>query len=180
MVDNDDMMSFLTECRPPFCMGIDPGATGGIGFVSECDEGFAMDIPVSVVKRKGGTKTVADYQGIIELFRRIYEYHQPCDIKVCLEEAVVQIKGKGANAYTGFRVGCFYSMWPLFLLNQGHSLLEVHPRSWKGSMKILNMEKEQVRRKAAALFPDASLKRKMDHNRAEALMLALYRKTVIG
>lgn len=174
----DNPSEFIDAYEPPFYLGIDPGATGGIGILSDCGQALALDIPVSVVQRKGGTKTVADYQGIMRLFDDIEKVIYPRSVFICLEEAVVQIHGKGANAYTGFRVGCSYAMWPLFLLSKGYPLLEVHPRTWKGKMGLLKMEKEKIRRKAASLFPSAELGRKKDHNRAEALMLAQYRKNV--
>lgn len=172
----DTPREFLDAYQHPFYLGIDPGATGGLGFLSSCGQALVMDIPVSVVKRTGGTKTVPDYQGILALFDEIESVLYPASLLVCLEEGLVQVKGKGANAYTGFRTGCSYAMWPLFLLSRNYSLMEVHPRTWKGKMGLLKLEKEQIRRKAASLYPNAELGRKKDHNRAEALLLALYRK----
>lgn len=51
----------------------------------------------------------------------------------------------------------------------------VTPRKWKGDM-ALNSDKELSRRQASMMIPSLApvLGRKMDHNRAEAAMLALW------
>ncbi len=43
---------------------------------------------------------------------------------------------------------------------------------WKRLQGLVKKDKEAARLKAQRLFPWASLKRKKDHNRAEALLIA--------
>lgn len=179
-------------------LGIDPGAEGAIGLL--CGRLYAVvDIPTFVVgrtrskklseeetartgkktKTTKGTKTLFDYQGILELFRAMRPLKDR--ICVCLEEAQVQVKGKGCNAYSGYRVGVSYAIWPLYLASRGWPVEEVSPGVWKQRMGLQSVKgekpalvKERSRKKALGMFPKASLNLKQDHNRAEAMLLAEY------
>jgi hypothetical protein len=179
-------------------LGIDPGADGAIGLL--CGRLYAVvDIPTFLVgrtrskklsaeetartgkktKTSKGTKTLFDHQGILELFRAMRPIKDR--ICVCLEEAQVQVKGKGCNAYSGYRVGVGYAIWPLYLASRGWPVEEVTPGVWKQRMGLQGVKgepsaqaKERSRRKALGMFPKASLKLKQDHNRAEAMLLAEY------
>lgn len=173
----DTPAEFLEAYEAPFYLGIDPGATGGLGLLSSCGQGLVLDIPVETIKRKGGTTSIADHPKIIELFDEFESILYPASMLICLEIAQVQVHGKGNNAYTGFRVAQHYAMWPLFLKDRGYPLIEVNPQSWKPEMGFTGWDKEQMRLHALSLFPHVEgLERKSDHNRAEALLLALYRK----
>lgn len=164
---------------PAVYLGIDPGASGAIGVVCGRHH-VVVDIPMLKVERAGSTKakkktkTVFDVQEIVRLFRLFNPYKDR--VCVILETAQVQVRGKGANAYNGFRVGCNYGMWPLFLAQKGYPVEEVQPGVWKRKMGLTSKDKEASRRKAIQLFPRASLSRKKDHDRAEALLLAEYLK----
>jgi hypothetical protein len=181
-------------------VGIDPGADGAIAFI--CGKlNCVVDIPTSKVGRKRikhlnekeqkktgkktkttmGTKTLYDYDAIVELFRLVRPVKDR--IFVCLEEAQVQIKGKGSNAYTGYRVGVGYGIWPLYLTSRGWPKNEVTPTVWKKRMGLhtlkgekQNLAKERSRRKALSIFPKADISLKKDHNRAEALLLAEFER----
>jgi hypothetical protein len=173
-------------------LGIDPGAEGAIGLV--CGKHHAViDIPTYTVEkkvvRKNTKKMVAETgkksRRIVSKFTK-FDYDEifltfgllrPIKGKVhtCLEEAQVMVKGKGANAFTGYRVGCGYAMWPLFLLSRNFaSREEVNPAEWKLNMGLHNKSKDAVRHVAIGLFPKAPLETSSDHNRAEALLLAEY------
>lgn len=166
-------------------VGIDPGAEGAIGFLCGNHVHYE-DIPTYKTERAGKksdgsakTKTLFDHGAIVELFKEITPYRN--QVRICVEEAQVQIKGKGANAYTAFRVGVGFGMWPLFLTACGFSLEVVAPRPWKMAMGLAGKDKEYSRMKAASMFPTVKLTRKADHNRAEALLLAEYlRRKVYG
>lgn len=159
-------------------VGIDPGAEGAVGFLCG-NHAHYEDIPTYKTERAGKKsdgsskmKTMFDYGAIAELFDRLKPHRSR--FRVCVEEAQVQIKGKGANAYTAFRVGVGFGMWPLFLAAGGFSCEVVAPRPWKMAMGLAGKDKEYSRMKAATMFPDVKLTRKADHNRAEALLLAEY------
>lgn len=152
-------------------MGIDSGATGAIGIIVR-NKAFVADIPTLKIKRKGGSKTEFNLPEIAKAFLYIKKYRS--NFQVILEEALVQVGGKGANAYTGFRVGVAFGMWPLFLTVLGFSFERVSPITWKSKMGLRGKGKEDSRLKALGMFPQADILRKKDHNRAEALLLAEY------
>jgi hypothetical protein len=174
----DTIEEFIEAYQDPFYLGIDPGATGGLGLVSSCGQALVRDIPVTKIKRKGGTTTVADHAGIVDFFDQIDGNLHRGSLLICLEKAQVQIKGKGSNAYTGFRVGVSYGMWSLFLYDRGFpAIVEVNPITWKKQMGLTKQDKNQIRLYAKKLYPLVEgLERKSDHNRAEAVLLAHYRK----
>lgn len=174
----DTPAEFLDAYECPFYMGIDPGGSGGMALLSSDNKALAFDIPVKKIKRKGGTKTIADHPGIIKLFDEIDQIIYAKSLFVCLEIAQIQVRGKGANAYGAYRVACHYAMWPLFLKDRGYDFMEVNPISWKTKMGLVKLDKDQIRTRTLKLYPDTALTRKQDHDRAEALMLARYRKLI--
>ena len=161
-------------------IGIDPGASGAIGLL--CNHLSAViDIPVIKVERAGRTAkgnkkttTLFDRSAIVEIFRLF----RPVKARVCvrIERSQVQRKGKGASAYNGYRVGCAFAMWLLFIHAKGYGLgyEEVDPSTWKRVMGLIGKGKNASRYKAQGLWPNAPLARVADHDRAEALLLAEY------
>lgn len=181
----DEFLRNIANSEELIFVGIDPGSEGAIGFL--CGN-FAcvVDIPTYKTERSGKkldgsskTKTLFDHRAIVELFEPFNPLRKR--IRVCVEEAQVQIKGKGANAYTGFRVGVGFGMWSLFFTALDYYHEVVAPISWKKNMGLQGKDKEFSRMKAAAMFPNVKLTRKADHNRAEGLLLAEYlRRKVYG
>ena len=162
-------------------IGIDPGSKGAIAFLYgqyQC----VIDIPVMQVRRGKKNKTAFVLPTIVAVFKQIAPIFDKRNVFVALEEAQVGIPGKGNSAYNGFRVGCGYGMWPLFFLSKGWALEEgIRPNIWKGKMGLKGQDKEASRFKALNMYPHVaeSLKRKQDHDRAEALLLATYLKRII-
>jgi crossover junction endodeoxyribonuclease RuvC len=169
----------LVKKGEPVFVGIDPGASGAIGILSPRG-GLVCDIPTIKVSRKGGTKTAFNFQEIADFFSVVGRFRD--QTKVVLEEAVVQIKGKGANAYNGYRVGYAFGIWPLFLHAHELPLEIVHPSKWKRTMGLWGKDKEHSRQAAISMFPKVAdmLARKGDHDRAEALLLAEYHRRQCG
>lgn len=164
--------------------GIDPGAEGAMGFLCGSKQAV-IDIPVLEVKLprktrggKNATKTVFDHPRILDVFRPIKAVKDR--LRICLEQSQVQVKGKGSNALTGFRVGVSYGMWPLFLMSRSYSVTEVAPISWKKTMQLTGKDKEYARKAAISLWPKADIRLVKDHNRAEALLLAEHLRRQCG
>jgi crossover junction endodeoxyribonuclease RuvC len=152
-------------------VGIDSGAHGAIAFI--CGTSYCVvDIPTVKLKRGKGQKTGFVYQDIIRIFQQLDGQWPVQNIHVCLEKMQIGF-GKGNNAYAGFRMGCNYGMWPLFIVSKGYSLEEVTSTSWKKKMGMTS-DKNKSLKKARKMFPKAPLTRKKDHDRAEALMIAEY------
>lgn len=170
-------------------IGIDPGASGAIGLL--CGRvATAVDIPTIKVDRlrtkklseaeqlatgrktksSKGSTTKFNYPLIVRLFRILKPVKER--LVVALEQGQIQVRGKGANAYNGFRVGVAYGIWPLFLAQKGYDVEEFAPGAWKTRMGLAGKDKEASRAKALGLWPKAPLLRKQDHDRAEALLLA--------
>lgn len=182
---------FLHKCTQmpgeAVILGIDPGTTGAIALVcgKQC---VVVDIPVTVVESSRTKKTTEkefaatgkktkkvmtsqfDLAGISELFRLIRVVKDR--LTVGLEHPSTSL-GPGRH-HAELMLSRAYAMWPLFLHYNGYQVEEVRPSVWKGAMGLLEKKKEHSRLKALSLFPKADIKRKMDHDRAEAILLCVY------
>ena len=181
------LQEFVDEVRPYFAgdgpytgstlhVGIDPGATGGIAFIHPADKrkSIAIDIPTVRIattrKTKSGNKsyrTQTDLAALWELFRVCKPVWK--NLMVIIEHQQPMPRD---TALTGFTVGKNFGMWPLFLYSHGIIHDTIRPVAWKRKQGLLKLDKEAARLKAQKLFPSASLSRKKDHNRAEALLIA--------
>ena len=157
-------------------VGIDPGVTGAIAFLHPTDlkKSIAIDIPnVQIVtgrKTASGApshRTQTDLGALWDLF----VICKPLwgSTFVVIEQQQPMPKD---TALTGFTVGKNFGMWPLFLYSHGIAHDTIRPVAWKRAQKLMKQGKEAARMRAQKLFPRASLKRKKDHNRAEALLIA--------
>lgn len=179
-------------------IGIDPGTTGAIAF--RCNGAYCViDIPVIVTKmrktrktsqrerrKNGGKKSKVvdsedrqfDLPAIVALFRKFKALKER--VKVILEQVPVTL-GPG-RLYADVMLNRSWAMWPLFLTTKGYAVYNRKPTDWKARMGLLKADKEQSRRKALKLFPEADCPLKKHHNRAEALLLveALRRELKIG
>jgi crossover junction endodeoxyribonuclease RuvC len=72
-----------------------------------------------------------------------------------------------------FTIGIGMGAWLCILAALQMPHTRIRPHVWKKAMG-LKAEKEQARGRAIQLFPQADLRRKKDHGRAEALLLAWY------
>jgi hypothetical protein len=164
---------FIRTTKKPVYITIDPGAKGAIAFL--CGREYCVvDIPTFEVDRGKKKKTVFDLVGIVELFDLV-KVNDPTRVVCAVEEATVGIPGKGNSAYNGFRVGCSFAMWPLFLHGKGYTVYDdVRPSVWKRAMKLVGKGKDTSRHKAMKLFPGADLRLKKHHDRAEALLMGEY------
>lgn len=157
-------------------IGIDPGLTGAIAMIGHNGEYLRLqDIPTMqrmATMKKGRVMNQVNCAAAREL---LAEWISPYDREAV--HAVIELP----IAFPGQNVGSVASAF----LTAGHleatisSLRIAHtlvaPVEWKKALKLTS-SKEQARAAAIRRWPDAApiLKRVMDHNRAEALMIALY------
>jgi len=84
----------------------------------------------------------------------------------------------GMGTSGAFHSGCGLGMWWGLLTAQGFTVRLALPRAWKMRYSLVGREvdKNDSRATAAAMFPEraALLARKLDHGRAEALLIAAY------
>lgn len=163
-------------------IGIDPGLTGAIA----TNTGLVWDLPVLA---KGTGKQAAitkhlDPKGLYNLFYHIIKQAEDLnqEIVVYLERQYYrkkvnpktkqEIPQGGSSIFSlGDTYGVCRSMAPIF----GIKMETIMPSVWKPKMGI-TYDKEVCRARAIELYPASYdyLKRKKDHNRAEALLIAKY------
>ena len=142
-------------------IGVDPGQTGAIAFIGvdeinvfDFEEGDALEYLKYI--RQGNT----------------------CKAVI---EKVSSMPGQGVSST--FKFGINFGQWIGRLEALGIPFSFVTPQKWKKAM-FDSMSKGDVkdmsRNRALRLFPEmaASLKRKKDHGRAEALLLAEYARRI--
>ena len=149
------------------CIGIDPGLTGAVAVLTP--EGMLealADTPTLTLKVQRGTKQVYDAPGLVALL----EPYSGLQVHVWIE-ASQAMPGQGTRSMLtiGFGYGLFLGILATLRL----PYTAVRPAVWKRSMG-LGKGKEASRLRAQQLYPGADLRRKRDHGRAEALLLAAY------
>lgn len=150
-----------------YTLGLDPGLSGAIAVLtSEGTLEALADTPTLTLKVQRGAKQVYDAPGMVELLRP----YAGLQSHVLIEESQA-MPGQGSRSM--FTVGLGYGLWLGILASLGLPYTSVRPGIWKRSL-ALGKDKEAARLRAQQLFPSADLRRKKDHGRAEALLLASY------
>lgn len=160
-------------------IGIDPGVGGAVAcFNCETEAGAVWDMPVHLVegkrKSKAFVKRSVNGAGLSEI---IYEAsHRNSDIEVVVEK-VTAMPGQGVSSV--FSLGDSFGCIRGAVEAMGYPLVLVRPAKWKEEMG-LSSDKEECRLHAVELFPNLELGRKKDHNRAESLLIAVWRASQRG
>jgi crossover junction endodeoxyribonuclease RuvC len=148
-------------------IGIDPGLAGAVAVLT--DAGVLMsvhDTPTITLHTSRGTKQEYDAPGLVALLAP----YAGSQAHVVIEESQA-MPGQGVRSM--FQVGLGFGLWLGVLAALALPYTRVRPQIWKRTLG-LGKDKEAARLRAQQLFPAAELRRKRDHNRAEALLLALY------
>jgi crossover junction endodeoxyribonuclease RuvC len=152
-------------------IGIDPGVTGAIAAIKDGTELIMLeDMPTTSSGKETKVSRSVDAVGLSELLGRI--------IRVYSREYLAAVVEK-TSAMPGQGVSSTYSMGHSRGVVEGVLLTKAFPTTlvpasvWKKAMG-LTKDKDLVRGEMSRLFPAASLHRKKDHDRAEAIALALY------
>jgi len=85
----------------------------------------------------------------------------------------------GQGVRSMFVCGLGMGVWLGILAALALPHTRVRPQVWKKAFS-LGKDKEAARLRAMQLFPTAALRRKRDHGKAEALLLALYGQRASG
>lgn len=144
-------------------IGIDPGKTGAVAFLSSPNVARVEDLP-----------WIGKDLDIQQIKRWLEEVRSRDFCVACLEYQQA-FPGQGAvSAYTlGEGVGQLKGL----LLGMGIAFEEVRPAKWKTALSIPAKATKDISMMAARrLFPEAELGRKKDHGRSEALLIAEYRR----
>jgi Holliday junction resolvasome RuvABC endonuclease subunit len=140
-------------------LGVDPGVSGAYALLGP--NGMAAivdDLPI-VNKQVNASH-----------FRRIVHELKP---DVAIVELVHSMPKQGVASTFKFGMAC--GLIRGVLLGYGLPIIDVAPTVWKKHFKLVGNDGEKSRALAIHRFPtSAALARKKDHNRAEALLIALW------
>ena len=149
-------------------IGIDPGLTGAIAWLDQNDKFIDVwDMPVMQKGTKGNKKQVNP----VELANIIREITRECDC-IAYVELVSAMPGQGVTSMFNFGDGFGCIRGVLAALQVPVEF--VTPQSWKSRAGLKGKDKDAARTKAINLYPMASLSRKKDIGRADAIMIARY------
>jgi hypothetical protein len=150
-----------------YVVAIDPGLSGAVAVLSaEGTLAGLHDTPTLTLRVQRGQKQVYDVPGMVALL----EPYSGLQVHVVIEESQ-PMPGQGTRSM--FTVGLGYGLWIGILASLRMAYTPVRPAVWKRAM-ALGKDKEASRLRAMQLYPGAELRRKRDHGRAEALLLASY------
>jgi hypothetical protein len=146
-------------------IGIDPGLSGALAVLTPDGTLEALcDTPTLTLRTSRGTRQEYDGPGLVGL---LAPYAGP-QSHVSIEEAQA-MPGQGTRSM--FTIGLGMGIWLGMLGALGLAHTRIRPHVWKRRLGLTS-DKEQARLRAMQLFPGADLRRKRDHGRAEALLLA--------
>lgn len=152
-------------------VGVDPGRAGALAILHYGQVTDVIDVPV----RPDNSQVEVDG---LKLCRWI-DRHLPLDLVVI--ENVQPMRGIGNDSEAmpsgnSFRFGLICGQIRMAFQCYGINPMLVTAGQWKRHHGLLKCDKEASRQKALGLAPQAApwLARKGDHNRAEAVLMALY------
>ncbi|CAH8375631.1 unnamed protein product [Eruca vesicaria subsp. sativa] len=158
-------------------IGVDPDMSGAlallrINHVLGSSEAQVFDTPHLPVLVGTRVRKRFDAKSIVELIRSL---DIPSGSTAFLEQSTPFPKDGKQGWYSG---GFGYGFWIGTLVASGFSVVPVPSALWKRHFQLAggNSTKDDSRRVASELFPllSSQLKRKKDHGRAEALLIAAY------
>lgn len=152
--------------------GIDPGTNPTIGILDDAG-GVSVFDEMSAAIRVNGRNTS---QPVPELIR--FALAESGVDLVVLEHVWMRpvhgVNAQGAVSQSRL-VSSMHLCWGI-AVGLGLQVVLVSPQTWKRHFRLRGSDKEDSRLKCLAIMPAAArlLMRKMDHNRAESLLLARY------
>lgn len=179
-------------------IGIDPGVHGAVAVIAD-EPGVryqgpvagwravawppcrVVDIPTFAIKRSGRSRTEYDANGCANIVRNMMRQHG--DVRIWLEDVRPRpirddkkTDGPRDSLVSARSMGVSVGIWLGIAGALGLACELVAPVVWKRKMGLLKCNKEASRAKAIQMWPNLAdqLTRKMDHNRAEALLIAAY------
>lgn len=165
------------ENHPWILLGCDSDAGGALAVIRGPSVGVVaavdvLDCPTAKVEVNGKQRVRLSVERMVSL---VASLNAPPGTVVHLEEGGVEY---GFSAQTAFVQGYNFGLWKGVLAAAGLEVRVVKPQAWKWALGLARRgsTKDESRAMAAEMFPEAndSLKRKKDHGRAEALLIAAY------
>jgi crossover junction endodeoxyribonuclease RuvC len=149
-------------------VGIDPGLSGAVAVLDDDGRLVALhDTPTLTLRVARGTRQAYDLPGLVAL---VQPYARD-SVHAILEESQA-MPGQGVRSM--FTTGLGFGIWLGILAALQIPYTRIRPADWKRALGLLGKDKEHARLRAQQIFPRADLRRKKDHGRAEAVLLAWY------
>ncbi|KAF5751626.1 hypothetical protein HS088_TW02G00641 [Tripterygium wilfordii] len=179
-IENPISGSGLDPPRPStkWVIGVDPDIYGALAVLQyEGDSACSaqvFDSPRLKLVVGGRVRNRLDANSVVQLLRSL---EAPAGTTAYLEQSNPYPKDGKQGWWSG---GFGYGLWIGILVASGFSVVPVPSLTWKNEFELTgpSSTKDDSRRIASELFPSlsSSLKRKKDHGRAEALLIAAYGK----
>ena len=151
-------------------LGIDPGLSGGLALVEAGNRPLLLavsDVPTTGEK----AKRRVDVGGVLQFVRQYPPDH-------AIIERAQAMPEQGASS--GFIYGRAVGALEAAIEALGIPLTVIESTAWKKAHGLIKRGKEDSRQRAIRLFPGAAgFERKLDHNRAEAALIAYYGLQII-
>ncbi|GMI81627.1 Monokaryotic Chloroplast 1 [Hibiscus trionum] len=166
-----------TNADSTWVIGIDPDLSGAMALLKTDSSGCSaqvFDSPYLPVQVGNKVRKRLDARSIVHLLKGL---EAPIGTAAYIEQSIPFPKDGKQGWWSG---GFGYGLWIGILVASGFSVVPVSSLSWKKEFELAGAgsTKDDSRRLASTLFPSLSdmLKRKKDHGRAEALLIAAYGK----
>lgn len=153
--------------------GIDPGASGALAFIDTRRWTLEVhDMPHFYEEVKGKKRKRVDVPKLANLVRA-------GQMRLLSTEKVHAMPQMDVKSIFSF--GRFYGQLEMAAVMSNTDVLETDPAVWKRQMQV-DSDKDYSRHRCGLLIPAAQpiLTRKTDHDRAEAILLALYGMLTLG
>lgn len=164
----------VANAASEWVIGIDPDVSGAVALLKPDNSVQVFDSPHLKVPVGGRTRKRLDAKSIVQL---LSSFDAPMGTTAYLEQSIPYPKDGKQGWWGG---GYAYGLWIGVLVASGFSVVPVPSSVWKNEFKLSGklVCKDDSREAASAIFPSMSslLKRKKDHGRAEALLIAAYGK----
>lgn len=153
-------------------VGIDPGLDGAIAAIDPFGGVTIHDLPTAPSIGGGQITREVDGWALAQLLRQLVP---PGHVGRVAHEHIHSFPGSQNKPQITFSLGESMGAIKTAVRVCRLERVEVNPQEWKRFFG-LGADKEQARRRAIELLPDAALylQRKKDHNRAEALLIAYW------
>lgn len=177
-------------------VGVDPGTSGALSFLSSCGKGEIIPMP-TITKKVSYRKTPKvdfDLRAICEILREKKRIHKK-NIQACIEIAIPMRRavwgtnddGRVQGAASSFRMGAGYYALLMAFIALEIEYEAIGAMKWQnfcfGKMKSGDKKKVSIE-KAKELYPGISLipprGRKDNHNFSDSLLIAHYKKETSG
>ena len=150
----------------PAIIGIDPGLTGAVICLRANEVLSCHDMPVEVGT---GKRRRVSAPALVHLLNSLIERYQPS------AAAIEQVSAQPGNGVSSmFSFGRSLGVLEGAIAALGLEVTYHNPTSWKRRYGLTGRPKDASRAKALELYPKAVpwLKRKKDHGRADAILIA--------